>query len=181
MAHVIRLLGGSTTITRTVSSHGVRILSMDGGGIRGLVMVELLRKLEVDTGQRITELFDVICGTSAGGLLAMALLLGRSLVEIEEQFWRISTLVFRKGWFTTAQQLTYTGSKYDARVLEDLFRDQYGSGQLLDSPQVICRVALSLPVLTAHVRTALSHACNAPQGGFRLCQQCHVLYRPRGY
>lgn len=54
----------------------------------------------------------------------MALLLGRTLNEIEEQFWRISSLVFRKGWFTTAQQLTYTGSKYDARVLEDLFRDQ---------------------------------------------------------
>jgi len=135
VAHVLRLLGSSPAISRTVSGRGVRILAMDGGGIRGLVLVELLRKLEADTGRRITDLFDVICGTSAGGLLALALLLGRSLVQIEEQFWRISSLVFRKGWFTTAQQLTYTGSKYDARVLEDLFRDQYGTGHLLDSPE----------------------------------------------
>jgi hypothetical protein len=112
VAHVLRLLGSSPGISRTVSGRGVRILAMDGGGIRGLVLVELLRKLEANTGKRITELFDVICGTSAGGLLAIALLLGRSLEDIEEQFWRISSLVFRKGWFTTAQQLTYTGSKY---------------------------------------------------------------------
>ena len=38
--------------------------------------------MELDTGRRIAEMFDVICGTSAGGLLAMALLLGRSLDEV---------------------------------------------------------------------------------------------------
>ena len=135
LAHVLRLLGGSPAFARTLSSRGVRVLAMDGGGIRGLVLVEMLRKIEADSGRRITDLFDVICGTSAGGLLAMALLLGRSLVEIEEQFWRISSIVFRKGWFTTAQQLTYTGSKYDARVLEDLMLDQYGGGELLDTPE----------------------------------------------
>ena len=78
-----RLLGDSSA--RTLSGRGVRVLAMDGGGIRGLVLVELLRKVEADSGRRIHEIFDVICGTSAGGLLAMALTMGRTLEEIEEQ------------------------------------------------------------------------------------------------
>ena len=46
------------------------------------VLVELLRRIEVETGRRITELFDVVCGTSTGGLVAVALLLGKSLDQV---------------------------------------------------------------------------------------------------
>ena len=49
---------------------------MDGGGIRGLVQIEILRQIEEATGKRIPELFDWIVGTSTGGIIALARVYG---------------------------------------------------------------------------------------------------------
>jgi uncharacterized protein len=51
----------------------VRILSIDGGGIRGLIPAIVLAEIEARTGRRIAELFDLVAGTSTGGILACAL------------------------------------------------------------------------------------------------------------
>src|SRR5258708_39464588 len=50
-----------------------RMLSIDGGGIRGLIPALVLDAIEQTTKKRIHELFDVIAGTSTGGILAAAL------------------------------------------------------------------------------------------------------------
>ena len=59
---------------------GSRILFLDGGGMKGLVEIEVLSQLEEQTGRRITELFDWIVGTSTGGIIALALVHGMMLV-----------------------------------------------------------------------------------------------------
>lgn len=51
----------------------MRVLSIDGGGIRGLIPAIVLTELEHRSGRRIFELFDLIAGTSTGGILACAL------------------------------------------------------------------------------------------------------------
>ena len=64
-----RMLPGATI------THGnrCRVLTLDGGGVRGLVEVEILCELERLTGRRIRDLFDCIIGTSSGGVLALAI------------------------------------------------------------------------------------------------------------
>lgn len=52
-----------------------RLLSIDGGGIRGLMPAIVLAEIEKRTGKPISSLFDVIAGTSTGGILALALTL----------------------------------------------------------------------------------------------------------
>lgn len=51
----------------------MRVLSIDGGGIRGIVPATVLAALEERTGRPVCDLFDLIGGTSTGGLLALAL------------------------------------------------------------------------------------------------------------
>jgi uncharacterized protein len=51
----------------------MRVLAIDGGGIRGLIPALVLTELERRAGRRIFELFDLIAGTSTGGILACAL------------------------------------------------------------------------------------------------------------
>jgi patatin-like phospholipase/acyl hydrolase len=51
----------------------VRVLAIDGGGIRGLIPALVLAEIERRTGRRIAGLVDLIAGTSTGGILACAL------------------------------------------------------------------------------------------------------------
>jgi predicted acylesterase/phospholipase RssA len=51
----------------------VRVLAVDGGGIRGLIPALVLAEIERRTGRRVAELTDLIAGTSTGGILACAL------------------------------------------------------------------------------------------------------------
>ena len=51
----------------------MRVLSIDGGGIRGLIPALVLTEIERRSQKRVWELFDLIAGTSTGGILACAL------------------------------------------------------------------------------------------------------------
>ena len=53
--------------------NGDRVLCLDGGGIRGLILIELLSCIEEVTGKQIIDLFDWFVGTSTGAILALAL------------------------------------------------------------------------------------------------------------
>jgi len=51
----------------------MNILSIDGGGIRGIIPAIVLAEIERRTGSKIAGLFDLIAGTSTGGILALGL------------------------------------------------------------------------------------------------------------
>ena len=51
----------------------VRVLSIDGGGIRGIIPAVALAEIEARAGKPVAELFDLIAGTSTGGIIALAL------------------------------------------------------------------------------------------------------------
>jgi patatin-like phospholipase/acyl hydrolase len=53
---------------------GFRILSLDGGGVKGIAQLAILRRIEKDCfGIPATQLFDLIVGTNVGGQIALAL------------------------------------------------------------------------------------------------------------
>ena len=61
---------------RLLQMAGSRILFLDGGGMRGLLEIEMLSQIEKRTGRRIVELFDWIVGTSTGAVIALGLVYG---------------------------------------------------------------------------------------------------------
>eukprot|EP00731_Ephydatia_muelleri_P026392 Em0018g492a len=104
---------------------GSRMLFLDGGGIKGLVLIEILSQIEMATGKQIVELFDWIVGTSIGGVLALGLVhVGRSLKDIRQDGLRIRDEIFAKATF----QVGYNTSK-----LERIYRDAFGDDLAMDS------------------------------------------------
>jgi hypothetical protein len=76
-----------------------RILSLDGGGIMGAFTASVLAPLEKATGQRIADHFDLITGTSTGGLIAIALGLGKTAADIRDFYRTEGSKIFPPGGF----------------------------------------------------------------------------------
>ncbi|KAL4297329.1 hypothetical protein GQ457_12G017790 [Hibiscus cannabinus] len=99
-ARALAILGENENLRRAIRGRqipkqGLRILSMDGGGMKGLATVQILKEIEKGTGKRIHELFDLICGTSTGGMLAVALGIKlMTLEQCEEIYKNLGKLVF---------------------------------------------------------------------------------------
>ncbi len=51
----------------------IRILSIDGGGTKGIIPITILSEIEVHTGKKIIDLFDIIVGTSTGGIITLGI------------------------------------------------------------------------------------------------------------
>ncbi|NND81405.1 MAG: hypothetical protein HKN50_03140 [Gammaproteobacteria bacterium] len=81
-----------------------RILAMDGGGLRGIFTLGMLKRVEDilkarhggSDEFRLAHYFDLIAGTSTGSIIAAALAVGMSVDEIIEQYNRLGKKVFRK-------------------------------------------------------------------------------------
>lgn len=56
-----------------MSKHKFRILSLDGGGIKGIIPCTILAHIEQETHRPISSLFDLMAGTSTGGIIALGL------------------------------------------------------------------------------------------------------------
>ena len=75
---------------------GVRILALDGGGMKGLATIRLLRGIEKAAKRPVQELFDLVVGTSTGALLAVAMMVkGMSLDECEVVYKELGHRVFK--------------------------------------------------------------------------------------
>ena len=68
----------------------VRVLAIDGGGVRGIIPALVLAELERRTGRAVGQMFDFIAGTSTGGLIALGLAMPD---ERGEPAWRTAQIV----------------------------------------------------------------------------------------
>jgi hypothetical protein len=139
---------------------GVRVLSLDGGGIRGVVQLEVLRSIEQALGGHLPVqcFFDLIVGTGTGGLIATALSLkDRSIDSITDMFSAMCDHAFTprlKGVPVISQIAQMFGSapKYKTKPLLGALKtafteddDLFGSH---DKPRNGARVALTSTSVT---------------------------------
>jgi patatin-like phospholipase/acyl hydrolase len=74
----------------------MRVLSLDGGGIRGYLPALILRELERRAGRPAAELFDLIVGTSTGGIIGIGLAVGRPAGELANFYPQYGTAIFSR-------------------------------------------------------------------------------------
>ena len=123
------------------------ILSLDGGGIRGLMTAKILHEIESRTERRIHELFDLIVGTSTGGILAAGLARPRmgqfgdpcTAKELAEVYSKRGREIFDRSFWQGVTSLGgLSDEKYDAASLEGILGEILGDAELKDTvPDII--------------------------------------------
>ncbi len=114
-----------------------RILSLDGGGVRGIWTLQVLKKLEHLLSQqhkkeiRLCDYFDLIGGTSTGAIIAAALALGWRVEKINRLYMELAQSVFqsdifRKGLF----RAKFDSAELERQLFEHFGDITLGSGQL---------------------------------------------------
>ncbi len=71
-----------TLLPRYKDDRPRRMLALDGGGIRGLITLGILQKIEKMTGQKLCDYFDYIGGTSTGAIIAAGLAIGKTTDDL---------------------------------------------------------------------------------------------------
>lgn len=130
-----------------------KILSIDGGGIRGVFPAMVLANLEAELKSKgvekwqVYQNFDLICGTSTGGIMAIALALGIPAKEIYELYLNNARTIFgnKKGFL---KRFKYAAHKRDQ--LEKLIREKfknYHDGEDGEDPRLKhCKTHVAIPI-----------------------------------
>lgn len=110
-----------------------RILSLDGGGLRGMMTLQVLRRIESllwerfnDEKLRLADYFDLIAGTSTGAIIAAGLSLGMSVDEIEGHYLRLGNKVFKRSFWRHG----VVQDAYDSEDVAKALREVFGTGTL---------------------------------------------------
>ncbi|XP_012555197.2 85/88 kDa calcium-independent phospholipase A2 isoform X2 [Hydra vulgaris] len=118
------------------------VLSLDGGGIRGLVLIEILLTLETLTGCQIYDLFDWISGTSTGSVLAVSIANGKSLRYMQRAYLRLAHECF-------------VGSKpYSTELMDKFLMNEFGDNKKMNE---IEHPKLIIPAVLTDRKPAMLH------------------------
>ncbi|XP_029952224.1 calcium-independent phospholipase A2-gamma-like [Salarias fasciatus] len=119
---------------KPVKGRGIRILSIDGGGLRGLVALQTLHKLEALTGKPIYKLFDYICGVSTGAILGFMLgVFQIPLNECDDLYRKLGSDVFKQNVIVGTVKMGWKHAFYDSEAWEKILKEKMGSHLLVET------------------------------------------------
>lgn len=123
-------------------THPKRILALDGGGIKGVMTLGFVERLENKLAQRLykagkianpddfrlCQYFDLIGGTSTGSIIAGALAMGMKTSDLKKMYLELGSDVFKgdKGTFGMLTQ----NKRFDKKALEKHLRTIFGEAKL---------------------------------------------------
>lgn len=117
-----------------------KVLAIDGGGLRGIIPALILVAIEDRTQRPISDLFDMLAGTSTGGIIALGLTKpgengkpdksARDVVQLYETEGRA---IFPTGLRERLHLEAFAGAKYDAKGVEETLLKYFGEVRLKDA------------------------------------------------
>jgi hypothetical protein len=112
-----------------------RILALDGGGIRGILTLQVLRRIEEVVRQRtgradacLADYFDLVGGTSTGAIIAAGVALGRTVDELDNLYRKLGATIFERRW----HRWGLFRSKFPAKALRAALEAEFGGVRLGD-------------------------------------------------
>jgi predicted acylesterase/phospholipase RssA len=126
------------------ATQGLRVLALSGGGFLGLYTATVLAALEAEAGEPLARRFDLVAGTSIGGVLALALAFELPMAGIADLFVRHGPAVFSprplpQRALARLVDLTRSigGPKYSGAALRRALADQLGDLRLADATHAL--------------------------------------------
>ena len=116
-----------------------RILAIDGGGIKGVFPASFLATIEDTIGDNVANYFDLIVGTSTGGIIALGLGLGLSATEILAFYEKFGPRIFASN-----RRLGWLKSKYNSAPLKEALETCFEKKKLGDSQKRLVIPSLNL-------------------------------------
>lgn len=113
--------------------HKFQILAIDGGGMRGLFPAGILARLEETYGIRIADCFDLIIGTSTGGIITLGLGKGLKPAEIEAFYLDRGPRIFAGADSVLRTLSQIREAKYDSTPLQTELQECFGDTLLGES------------------------------------------------
>lgn len=185
---------GETRASRGRFAHGgepveaaperFQILALDGGGAKALFTAHVLARLEEDLSVSIAGSFDLIAGTSAGGIVALALGAGFTPREIVSHYEELVATVFpaaRRRLWRRSRQLT--APIYDASALRSALTGLLGGRLLGDSAKRLVIPAWDVQRGSVHIfktphHTRLARDWRIPMVDVAMATSAAPLYFP---
>ena len=130
-----------------------KLLALDGGGIRGVLSLEILaeieKKIAAKTGvDRLGDYFDYVAGTSTGAIIAAGLSIGMTAAELLQFYREAGVSMFEKNALLQRLKSFYTDEPLKAK-LQGIFRESDGTQANLTSTRLRCL----LLVVTRNITT----------------------------
>lgn len=131
------------------------ILSLSGGGFRGLYTATILEALENSYKKPLANAFDLICGTSIGGILALGLATEIPASELKQLFVQHGSKIFPKIYFPRFKSI-FCSVKYSSEPLKYVLKQYFGEKTIGDLrhrvliPTVNCDTGLGQFLKTPH-------------------------------
>ncbi|WP_417431682.1 CBASS cGAMP-activated phospholipase [Halpernia sp.] len=131
-----------------------KIISIDGGGIKGLYSASILEKFEKKFNCKTSDHFDMICGTSTGGLIALALSIKISAEDIRKFYEAKGEIIFPKHKEISVpffgkinrglwKQIAF-GGKYSNLGLKESLKEIFVDKKIGDSNNLLCIPSYSI-------------------------------------
>ena len=167
----------------------LRLLALDGGGVRGLseiiILKHLMRNISKKRGRNVEpwEEFDMIGGTSTGGLVAI--MLGRlrmSVRDCEAAYLRLSERIFESkrskvDLLSRSKDFLLANGRFDSQKFEDVIKEMMKEKAMIDSsvllqdPDCKCRVFVSATrVQNSQLAVLRSYETELPETLYEDCQ-----------
>lgn len=138
---------------KTFYSRPYRILCLDGGGVRGIVTVTLLRRI-LQQHPNFLDNVDMICGTSVGGIISLLLAAGYSPQEVDDIYMFSAPHIFG---YNPWRVINPFRSRYSDKAKQELMQHYFGNLKFGDLKKTATVVAFRLDGTKSNTHSFFGH------------------------